>query len=383
MADELQELIAFRHRLHTLPETSNHETETARTIAGALEATAPDELVTGLGGHGLAAVYHGGAGDGPTVLVRAELDALPIAETGTVDYRSRHEGQGHMCGHDGHMTILLGLARRIAAERARLTGRVVVLYQPAEETAEGARRILDDERFRPLRPDWAFALHNLPGFPAGQVLLRRGVFASASKGLVVRLRGMTSHAAHPENGRSPAQAMTQLMDGLAATAGSVTPFESAALITLIHARLGEIAFGTAPGEAEVMATLRAHDDTDMAAMASRAIRLAEGLARVHELDHEIEWVEVFPATVNHDDGVERIAAAAEAAGLTVAWPEEPFPWSEDFGWFLQEFPGALCGLGSGTDHPQLHNSDYDFPDRIIPAGIDLFQHIVHGVSAAR
>lgn len=370
------DLRKLRRELHRRPEPSGDEKGTAARIAQVLTVLGVDEIRTGLGGHGVAAVLEGGAGDGPTVLLRSDMDALPIPDRTGKDWSSTVPGTGHMCGHDGHMTILTGVIDRLLGELDGLAGRIVALYQPAEEIAHGARAVLDDPAFRELEPDYVCALHNLPGFPTGAVILREGIFASASRGLILRLHGETSHAAHPEDARTPAPALAALIDGLTALPQLVTPLERAALVTVIHAELGEIAFGTTPGEAVVMATLRAHRDAEMERLGEAALRLAEGTARTWNLDWEHEWVEVFPACVNDAELTGLLAETAAGLELPVIRPAVPFPWSEDFGAFLQRYPGVLFGLGAGEEHPQLHSSRYDFPDELIEPGIGLFCGLV-------
>ena len=199
---DLNEIIELRHTLHQRAEVSNEEKETAATIASWLEKYAPDRLMTDIGGRGIAARYTG-RGDGPHVLIRCELDGLPIPETGEMEYFSRNEGASHKCGHDGHMAILAGLEQSLTREPPG-KGSVTLLFQPAEETGEGARRVVEDKTFAGLQPDYAFALHNLPGYEEGEIVVSEGVFASASRGIIVRLQGDTSHAAEPQQGRSPA-----------------------------------------------------------------------------------------------------------------------------------------------------------------------------------
>ncbi|MEM6672250.1 MAG: amidohydrolase [Planctomycetota bacterium] len=368
---KIDELRTFRRALHARPELSGAERETARTVAKCLESLAPSRVWRGLGGHGVAAAF-----DGPTVLVRADLDALPIQETGRPEHRSKTPGVSHACGHDGHTTIAMGLAARVAAARPA-RGRVIVLFQPAEETGEGARAVALGPRFDELRPDWAFALHNLPGAPLGSVLLREGTFGCASRGLSVELAGSTSHAAHPEDGRSPAAAMCELIATLRELPLDASLADGGfALSTVVHARLGEVAFGTSPGEAVVMATLRAERDGTIERMADLAIERTAACAARHGLDARTEWREVFDACVNDADAVDRVRAAAQRCGAPVVELESPFRWSEDFGAIPAKVGKAMFGLGAGEAHPPLHAPDYDFPDELIAPGVEVFEGVV-------
>ena len=169
------ELVMLRRELHQAPEVSGEEALTAARIMEFVERLNPDRLVSGLGGHGVAAVFDSGQ-PGPSVLFRCELDGLPIKEISAVDWRSRTDGKGHLCGHDGHMAIVCGLGMALAARRPA-RGRVIVLFQPAEETGAGAAAVIADPDFSSLRPDFAFALHNLPGLPLGTEPRQRPVRA--------------------------------------------------------------------------------------------------------------------------------------------------------------------------------------------------------------
>ncbi len=368
----MNKLIEIRHKLHQIAEVSGKEKQTSEMICNLLKETNPDRIITNFGGCGIAAEY---IGNNPsiTIMIRADIDALPIAETNNCEYISLDKDVSHKCGHDGHSTILLGLAFQMREFIAELNCRVILLFQPEEETGYGANNIINDEKFADIKPDYFFGLHNLPGYPLGSIVVKNGVFASASKGLSVKFHGKSSHAGHPENGKSPVLAMTGLINGLMAIPAMHTKLENAANITIVYAHLGEIAFGTAPGEAAVMATFRSHHNEDMQIMTDKATKLIAGLAEMYELTYEIEWVEEFPATRNYDECNVIISRAADELNLEIINPDIPFPWSEDFGRYTQLCKGAFFGLGAGVDCPQLHNSNYDFPDSIIQIGVDIFR----------
>ena len=370
----LQELITFRHTLHQFPETANQEHKTAQRVKEFLTNYPPDEIIENLGGTGIAAIYNG-AEQGKTLMFRCELDALPIVEDNTIPYASQNKGNGHLCGHDGHMAIISGLGQLLHQNRPK-KGRVILLYQPAEETGQGAPQILADEKFDAIRPDYIFALHNIPGAPIGQVLVRDNVFASASKGMIVRLKGKPSHASHPEGGINPSLAASQIIQAMLALPAMYTPFGQAALVTAIHTRIGLPAFGTSPGEGEVMFTLRSHRNEDMGQLTTRATQIATDIAKAHQLQPTIELVEEFDGVENDAECVQLIREAAKELGLQVKEREHPFSWSEDYGIFTSALKGAMFGLGSGENQPQLHNEDYDFPDKIIPQGVAMFYALI-------
>lgn len=370
---DLVELAAFRHHLHRHPEVSGQEARTAAEVVAALGPLTPDRILTGLGGHGVAAVWEA-AEPGPTVMFRSELDALPIEEVSDAPHRSTVPGKAHLCGHDGHSTILLGLARLIARDRPA-RGRVVLLFQPAEEDGSGAAAVLADARFAGIRPDWAFALHNMPGLPLGQAVIAPGPANCASEGLRVLFRGRTAHASAPETGVSPALALAALMPAaLAAGKGGALGPEFR-LVSLCHAQIGEPAFGITPGEGELWLTLRTLRDADMAALRDEVMGLARGLAAQHGLALEFSHHDRFAACTNDPDATAAISAALEALGIPRGATGLPMRASEDFGRFGQVARSAMFLLGSGERSPALHNPDYDFPDALIAPGVAIFDRL--------
>ena len=370
---DIVELTDFRHALHRRPEVSGHERQTARSVAAALPS--PDRVVTGLGGHGVAAVYDSGQ-PGPTVMVRSELDALPIVELGRVEHASEIPGVGHLCGHDGHSTILLGLARLLARRRPA-RGRVVLMFQPAEEDGSGAAAVLADPAFAPLMPDWALSLHNFPGIPLGQAWLAPGPVNCASLGLRITLTGGTAHASMPETGHAPTPALPALIDGLRAmgTGGAMGP--GFRLATITHLRMGEPAFGIAPGEAELWVTLRGLSDTDLTDLLTQAQDLARAQAQAAGLDVAFAVHDHFHACANHPEATAVLARALDSAGIGHDPGDLPMRGSEDFGRFGGAgAKSAMVLLGAGADHPQLHTQTYDFPDALIAQGVAIFHHAV-------
>jgi len=224
-----------------------------------------------------------------------------------------------------------------------------------------------------------FALHNLPGFPFNQIVVGNTNFAAASKGMIVKLFGKTSHAAYPESGLSPALAMTGIIRDFIQLSLEKQSFEDFVLLTIIHSRLGDVAFGTSPGYAEVMATLRSYNNRDMEILTQKAIKIVEETTDKFGLTEKISFTEEFPATVNQPVAVDFVRKSAAINGFKIHEINQPFRWSEDFGHFTNKFPGAFFGIGSGKNHPDLHNPDYDFPDELIETGIRMFYGIVREI----
>ncbi|WP_375585145.1 amidohydrolase [Cyclobacterium xiamenense] len=367
----LKKIRAFRKELHQEPEVSGREQQTSLKIKAFFEALNPDEIIEDLGPHGLGVVYKGKE-KGPTTLIRAELDALPIPEIGNHRHKSKNEGVSHTCGHDGHMAILCGVGMELAAQGPE-KGKVVLIFQPSEETGLGAAQVIESKNFKQIQPDFAFALHNLPGYPKNEIVLKKGAFTAASKGMTITLDGKTSHAAHPEDGRSPAEAMCKLIIALEKLPEGIPYFS---LVTVIHAQLGEIAFGTTPGTAQVMATLRTFDNETMQTLTARAEKLAALIASEQGLEFSISYCEEFEAVVNDRVPWELVNDAAKELGLKRKHIRTPFRWSEDFGKFSTLTNSFLFGLGAGKQQPQLHEGHYDFPDEILQTGVALFTAIV-------
>lgn len=368
------ELTALRQDLHRIPEVSGAEHKTAEAIAAFLKSHTPDQLLTGLAGTGVAAIYQGER-PGPTVMIRAELDGLPIEELSSQPYRSTHAGRGHLCGHDGHMVMVAGLAPLLNQSRPK-HGRAILLFQPAEETGQGAAALREDLRFTSLAPDYIFALHNLPGLELGHVAICREVANCASRGMRIRLRGRTSHAAEPQDGISPAAALSELLPKLAllGPGGELGP--DYALSTVTHCHLGEATFGIAPGQAEIWVTLRCISDRKMAELSAAAETLATEVAGAHGLHLEMDYADVFEACVNNANSVKILKDAAETAGCAVELRSYPQKWSEDFGQFAKDGASAMFWLGSGKAQAQLHNPDYDFPDALLPQGRAVFAQVL-------
>jgi amidohydrolase len=370
----MTDLTELRRYLHRHPERSGEEARTAEHITGLLEKTRPTELHTGIAGHGIVAVYGGEAQ--PAVLLRADLDALPIAERSDLPHASEREGTAHLCGHDGHMSILVGVAERIAARQSVLSAPVAVLFQPSEETGQGAEAMLRDTLFSRLHPERVFALHNIPGHARGSVLLREGPFAMASIGVDIRLTGRTSHAAEPEKGNSPVPVLLRLAREIMDLPAEASQHDARAISTIIHLSAGSEAFGTTPGDARLLATLRTDSDAFMDSMKHCTEERTHALARRQDLRHELAWKEEFPSVRNTEDCVTLIRRAAQQHRMSIEDLPNPFPWSEDFAHFTHRFDGALFGIGAGIDHPHLHSGWYDFPDEIIAPAVDLFDTIV-------
>ncbi|MFO7850919.1 MAG: amidohydrolase [Bacteroidota bacterium] len=367
-------LIKFRRELHAHPEIAGQEKSTAERVERFISNFNPDTIIKGIGGHGIAFIYKG-ENPGKKLLFRADLDALPIKEISEKEYRSVYIDRAHLCGHDGHMTILAGFAEMLNKNRP-LKGEVSLIFQPAEETGEGAARVLEDQKFREaIKPDYVFALHNLPGFPLRSIIVNDFIYSAASVGLTVCLHGKSSHAAEPSKGNSPVKALSQIIDALSVIQNKTELYEDFVLGTVVHINLGEKRFGTSPEYGEISMTLRAYRDNDMKVLKNEVIKAVIDICKKEKISYDHEWKEEFLSMKNAPYPVEIIRKASAESKLELIEMDEPFKWSEDFSHFTKSFPGAMFGLGAGTDQPAVHNPDYDFPDEIIDAGLSMFFNI--------
>ena len=373
----------LRDKLNKNAELSGQEKETNKIINKFLEKTNPDVLHKNVGGYGIIAIYKG-VEDGKNILFRADIDGLniPSGQQSTVNgQKSIANGQySHRCGHDGHATILCGLAMRYGKKRPE-KGNVILLFQPAEETGEGALAVINDPLFKEIKIDMAFALHNLPGYAKHQIILKKGCFASASLGLKLIFDGATSHASQPEKGNNPQRVITTLLDAFQKKYENLKRDKFHTTVTVTHVAIGEETFGVTPGHAEIWLTLRSQDDKSLQNLTDSTIALSEYVAKEFKLKFSHSIHEAFAATMNSNRETELVEQVAKELKLSVNYIKEPFPWSEDFGRFGSICPVCLFGLGCGLEHEPLHSPIYDFEDEIIDTGVDIFYQL--GVGSCR
>jgi amidohydrolase len=363
----------IRRHLHAHPEVAQEEHETASYIRDFLHNQTNAEVIP-VGGTGTIAVFKGSA-EGPSIMIRGDIDALPIQEINSFDHQSTVKGVSHKCGHDGHTTILLGLAELLSNFPIE-KGQVALLFQPAEENGEGAKAVMADAAFQRLSFDFVFALHNLPGHEKGHIYFREGSFTANVKSIIIHFNGKTAHAAEPEKGMNPGLALAEILnfgEELTVNNPNVPQFF---LSTPIFMQMGKKAYGISAGHGELHLTLRSWDPKLMEQNSDLFIEQIEQTARKYQLDHTIEWTQHFNANINDLDAVQYIRKAVKALSFEGHVLEAPFKWGEDFGLFTQQYKGAMFGIGAGIDCPALHNPDYDYPDEITGKAIQMFYQII-------
>jgi len=342
-------------RLHACPEVSGQEVRTRAVLEDFLRRHTTLELADC--GAGFYAA-HREPGDWPAIALRADYDALALPDGSA----------SHLCGHDGHAAALCGAALALEGQTAGRT--VFLLFQPAEETGAGARSccaLFDREQVGEI-----YGAHNLPGLPLGQVTTRPGTFACGSCGVTLRLRGAATHAAYPENGRSPALCVGKLLCALPALADPAR-YGGMTLCTVIGVEMGEKAFGAAAADAELWLTLRAERSADLERLKRDLLARAEALAAAEGLGFSWAEQDVFPATENHAACAEKVLRLC--GGETLA---APMRWSEDFGHYLRRCPGAFFGVGAGEDCPALHTAGYAYPAALLEPTADAFLKLIRG-----
>lgn len=369
----------LRKKLHSEPELSGEEFKTAEKIYSELKNFSPNKIITNLGGTGIAAIFEGKS-PGKTILFRAELDALPIQETNQFAHASKNAGVSHKCGHDGHAVILIGLGKILAENRPK-KGKVILLFQPAEENGEGAKAVLEDPKFLEIKPDYIFALHNIPGHEKGKILCKPGSFTASVSSVAINLKGFTSHAAEPEHGRNPDLAISELIQSIKAMAVPDVNSADFAVITTIFSHLGSKDYGISAGEGEVHFTIRSWEPAVLEKLKINIESCAATISKKHKLEHSTDWFAEFEANRNDEIAVKFIQEAAKENNFGYSSLSNPYKWGEDFGRFTNQFKGAMFGLGAGENTPVLHNPGYEFPDEIIPYGVKMFHSILKLIHA--
>jgi hippurate hydrolase len=369
------ELRAWRQDFHRHPEFGFEEARTARLVAERLRGFGFTDVAEGVGRTGVVATLSRGRSN-RAIALRADMDALRIAEQADRPYRSAAPGVMHACGHDGHTTMLLGAAARLIAEGG-FEGTVRFVFQPAEEWGKGALAMLADGLRERFPFDEIYALHVAPGLPAGHFETMAGAVMSAEDNFEIVLRGVGGHASRPQQGSETLVAACALVTSLQTIVSRrLSPADTA--VVSVTELITDGTRNALPGLARILGDARSFRPEVSAGIEAQMRRIAAGIAAAYGLDHEVTYTREFIPTLN-DPGATEAAMRAAAAALgveRVSTMREPMTGSEDFARFLGATPGCFAFIGNGEESAPLHNPNFDFNDAIIPAGVAYYVALV-------
>ena len=369
---------AWRHDLHAHPELAFEETRTSDFVARELEAMGID-VTRGIAKTGLVGVLD--RGEGPVIGLRADMDALPIDEQTNAGYSSGHPGIMHACGHDGHTSMLLAAAKQIAAMDG-LEGKVIFIFQPAEENFGGAETMVKEGLFERFPMDAVYGLHNMPNLPVGTFLAKSGTVSAAYDAFDIEVMGKGGHGAMPELASDPLLAASALVMQLNTIISRNVKPTSPAVLSVTAFESGK-AHNVIPDTASLRGSCRSFDSETRALLEHRIRELCAGIETGHGVKIKVKYEYGYPSVVNTGPETDEIIKAAKM----VTKPEavitefEPFMGSEDFSYFLQACPGCYFILGSGETGGSLHSPHYNFNDDTLPYGIGIWVQLVQNLLA--
>ncbi len=370
-AAELQgEVTEWRRHIHAHPELLYAVENTAAFVAEKLRAFGVDEVVTGIGRTGVVGLIRG-KGEGRTIGLRADMDALPLTEITGKPYASQTAGKMHACGHDGHTAMLLGAAKYLAENR-NFNGNIAVIFQPAEEGGAGGDAMVKDGMMERFQIAEVYGMHNMPGLPVGHFAIRKGAIMAATDEFTVSIKGLGGHAAMPHKTIDPIAIGAQIVSNLQLIASrSANPLKSV-VVSVTKFNAGN-AHNVIPNDASFGGTVRTLDPEIRDLAEQRFKQIVTGIATSHGAEVEIEFQRNYPVTFNHADETDHaIAVAEEIAGAGNVIPNiDPMMGGEDFSYMLLARPGAFIFVGNG-DSAGLHNPAYDFNDEAIAHGISYW-----------
>ncbi|WP_157018533.1 M20 aminoacylase family protein [Mesorhizobium xinjiangense] len=381
-AAELQEEVAgWRRTIHSNPELLFDLFETSAFVAEKLAEFGCDEVATGIAKTGVVGVIRGRLGSGPTVGLRADMDALPIMEASGVPHASQNAGKMHACGHDGHTAMLLGAAKYLAETR-NFKGSVAVIFQPAEEGGGGGNVMVKEGMMERFDIERVFGMHNEPGLPVGQFATRPGPIMAATSEFTIKIKGKGGHAAFPHQTVDPIVIASQIVGAMQTVASRSTDPVEAIVVSVTKFHAGD-AYNVIPEVAEIAGTVRTlrTENADLAEERIRAI--VDNVAKAGGGRADIQYERNYPVTFNHAEETEFAATAArEVAGEgNVDTTMSAMMGGEDFSYMLEARPGAFIFVGNG-DTANLHHPEYDFNDEAIPHGISYWVRLTEKYLAA-
>ena len=378
LRDEIDELlpgvIADRRHLHQHPELGFQEVETSRFVAERLRALGVDDIRTGIAQTGVTGLIRGGQGPGKTVLLRADMDALPIQEENAVDYRSQHDGVMHACGHDAHTAMLLGVGRLLLERRDAFAGTIKLLFQPAEEGGGGAKVMIDEGVLEDPKVDAAFGQHVAQEVPLGLIELRPGPAMASSDSFTVVIQGKGGHGARPQATIDPIAVGAQIVVALQTIVSRELDPTQEGVVTVGAFRAGE-AHNVIPDTAELRGTVRSFTPENRRLLAERIEAMVRGIAAAMRAEVDFRYRFGYPPTVNEPAMTELVrGVATEVVGPERVIDGPLHMGAEDFSYFLERVPGCCWFVGSRNEEKGLvwgpHHPRFDIDEQALAVGIE-------------
>jgi hippurate hydrolase len=374
IADYADDMKTWRRHLHTHPELALDCPETAAFVVARLRDFGVDEIHEGLARTGVVAIING-QGAGPTVGLRADMDALPMTETTGLNYASARPGKMHACGHDGHTTMLLGAAKYLAETR-NIRGRVALIFQPAEEAIGGARIMVEEGVLDRFDIAQVYALHNAPGTPVGHFYTTPGPIMAAVDTFHIDITGRGGHGAMPHETCDPVMAAVGIVQAIQTIVSRNHHALGDLVISVTQIHTGTVD-NVIPETAYINGTVRTFDPAVQRMVMERLQAIVDGQAAAYGVSAALRYEVGYPATINDPDATAFAAGVAREiagdAGVDVAHDREMG--AEDFAYMLEKRPGAYLFVGNG-DTAGLHHPAYDFDDAGAPVGASFFARLV-------
>ncbi|UJF18349.1 M20 family metallopeptidase [Vibrio sp. SS-MA-C1-2] len=376
------EMINWRHDIHAHPEIAYQEFRTSDKVAKILTNLG---LVVdrGLGGTGVVATLKGKLGQGKTIGLRADMDALPMTELNTFSHCSTHQGKMHACGHDGHTTMLLGAASYLASspefKERNFAGTIHFIFQPAEENEAGAKAMIEDGLFDKFPVDAIFGLHNWPDLPAGQAAVHHSAVMAAFDTFDITITGQGGHGAMPHMSCDPILAASLITTALQSVVSRNIDPQKAGVVSVTQIAGGN-AYNIIPEKAELKGTTRSFCPDVRDQIEARMKTIVHSIAEAQGCKAEFNYSRRYPATINTFAEAELCRAVLESqsdvANVMINPPASMG--GEDFAFMLEDNPGCYIWLGNGhqKNNYSLHNPNYDFNDQILPLGANYWVSLV-------
>ena len=375
IAEMHPEITAWRRHLHTIPEIMFDLPKTSAFVADKLRSFGITDITTGIAETGIVAVIEGKTNtSGRTIGLRADMDALPITEATGLDYASTHPGKMHACGHDGHTAILLGAAQYLAETR-NFDGRVVLIFQPAEEGGGGGNVMVEEGLMERWSIDEVYGLHNSPGDPVGAFSIRSGALLAAADEFDITLTGQGGHAAAPHEAIDTNLAAAHVVVALQSIASrNVDPIKQV-VVSVCTLRSDTDSHNVLPQTVRLRGTVRTLDAGIRDLAQNRLEGIVTHTAAEHQCTADISYMRGYPVAINAEKNTVFAADAAERVSPGVDRNVPPIMAGEDFSYMLNQRPGAYIMLGNG-DGPTVHHPQYNFNDDAIPARCSWFAEMV-------